>query len=749
MSRERARRPRRPGGRLRRGGLRRRRAHGPARHDDVLRQAPLEQRRRHVQRGRRSRRHHSTSAGTPGRPWRTSTATAGPTSSSPATRISTPPVATSSAGFPSNFQGVRDLLYLNEGPGAHGHATFREVGVQAGLEAARFAHGLGAVFTDFDGDGRPDLYVANDDDPNQLYENVGWPGGARADPAGLGFRFEERAHAEGVADPYAGMGIAARRLRRRRTTDLVRDELAAGAACGVPRRREPARRSRRAPEFAPRSRRARTGWGATWADLALDGRPELVIANGAIPVTNLAHDAGRLQIARERLALGCAAALRERRRPGRVLPGPRVNGRGLAAADYDNNGTVDIAVGSIGGRLVLLRNTGERGHWLEVSLPSFAPGAVVTAELSDGRRLVQELHAGSSYLSSEDPRVHLGLGKAASVRRLIVRFPDGTTTRLADVAADRVVVVKEPPAPATRDEPRRARTWPPAAARASPRSARSLVSGTRPRSACSGRPRRPSRRATSSTSPPRCGTPGRRTTRRRTATSRRRSVDASDVAAARSAAISFAAYRLLLWRASYGRNVRASFARLTATLRSLCYRPGFTDTHGDSPRCARQPDRGGRDRVRTDGRLARGAALPRPELHGRERASRRRPAGRDDARPHLLAAARARPGRRPGRAARSGEGAVLRRVAVGTGARVSRSRRTCRPSTPGRPRPAIPPPPPTSGLPSRRSAHGPRSAKAMLRTTPAGWNELANADSDVAGLRTEPRGSRRRSSPGT
>jgi hypothetical protein len=79
------------------------------------------------------------------------------------------------------------------------------------------------------------------------------------------------------------------------------------------------------------------------------------------------------------------------------------------------------------------------GRWLEVTLPRFAPGAVVTATLPDGRRLVREVHAGSSYLSSEDPRVHFGLGTATSVRELTVRYPGGRTTRLADVVADRIV----------------------------------------------------------------------------------------------------------------------------------------------------------------------------------------------------------------------------------------------------------------------------------------------------------------------
>ena len=75
------------------------------------------------------------------------------------------------------------------------------------------------------------------------------------------------------------------------------------------------------------------------------------------------------------------------------------------------------------------------------SLPRFAPGAVVTAVLPDGRRLVQELHAGSSYLSSEDPRAHFGLGKATTVEELRVRYPDGRGTRLSGLAADQVVTL--------------------------------------------------------------------------------------------------------------------------------------------------------------------------------------------------------------------------------------------------------------------------------------------------------------------
>ena len=82
------------------------------------------------------------------------------------------PIPGSAGGFPSNYAGVRDRLYLNQGVDTNGRSRFREVGKRAGLEAAHVDHGLGAVFTDVNADGRLDLYVANDLDPNRLYLNV-------------------------------------------------------------------------------------------------------------------------------------------------------------------------------------------------------------------------------------------------------------------------------------------------------------------------------------------------------------------------------------------------------------------------------------------------------------------------------------------------------------------------------------------------------------------------------------------------
>ena len=332
-------------------------------------------------------------------------------------------------GFPSTYAGVRDRLYLNMGPDASGRSRFREVTGEAGVEGERVEHGLGAVFADVNRDGRADLYVANDLDPNRLYVNV-------PDRGGLGFHFVERGAAAGVADRNAGMGVAAADASGDGRPDLfvtnshrqlhgVFESRSRGLGFADAR-----------PGFAQAFDTTLAGWGASWADIDLDGHLDLAFANGAIPVTDLAMDAEPVKVLGEpdgEIAdVSAGVGLGE---------GPLVNGRGLAAADYDNDGDLDLAVGSIGGPLVLLRNSGTEGHWLEVQLRSFAPGARVTAVLPGGRRLVREAQAGASYLSSEDPRVHFGLGAATQLRALVVRYPSGREVRLRNVAADRIIRV--------------------------------------------------------------------------------------------------------------------------------------------------------------------------------------------------------------------------------------------------------------------------------------------------------------------
>jgi Na+-translocating ferredoxin:NAD+ oxidoreductase RnfD subunit len=335
------------------------------------------------------------------------------------------PIPGSSAGYPTNHLGVRDELFLNLG-GRH----FEEVGRQVGLDPEPYDHSLGASFADLDGDGRLDLYVANDEDPNRVYLNV--KGGP------LGFDFVERAKRLGLNDPNAGMGVAVGDLNfkglpsflfvtnTRGQQHAVYKTQCADEDCSL----ADARRA-----FAGAFGTNFTGWGDSWVDLANDGSQQLVLANGEIPVRNLARDAGHLQLMAS--ASGNWLDAGDLVGVGRL---PRVNGRGLAAADFDNDGHVDLAVNSVGGKLMLLRSTGGSGHWLEVRLRPFVPGATVTLYLPSAL-LSRATRAGSSYLSSEDPRLHFGLGSATKVDELDVTLPGWRTIRLKNVQADRIVTV--------------------------------------------------------------------------------------------------------------------------------------------------------------------------------------------------------------------------------------------------------------------------------------------------------------------
>jgi Na+-translocating ferredoxin:NAD+ oxidoreductase RnfD subunit len=324
-------------------------------------------------------------------------------------------IPTSVKGFPSNYEGVRDELFLNDGGG-----RFKDVGAQVGLDPKPYGHGLGAEFVDVNGDGRPDLYVANDEDPNALYLNE--PGGK------LGFHFVSAARAYRVADSNAGMGIAAADVTGDGRADLFvtnsRGQSNAAYASGNLRFTD----VRSAFKLGVNP----TGWGDAWVDLRNSGTDELVVANGAIPVTNVRKDAAPLQV---------FAHTGGRWLDSGLLRGLRVNGRGLAAADYDNDGRVDLAVNTVGGKLLLLHNTSPSGNWVEVQVEPFSPGSVVTAVSSDGRRQVRAVRAGSSYLSSEDPRVHFGFGPA-HLRSLTVKFPNGTVKTVEHPPTNAIVTIE-------------------------------------------------------------------------------------------------------------------------------------------------------------------------------------------------------------------------------------------------------------------------------------------------------------------
>jgi len=340
---------------------------------------------------------------------------------------------------PERFPGLSDALYRNNGDG-----TFTDVSRASGIAAAA-RHGLGVVAADLTGDGRPDLYVANDRDPNQLWVNRG--DGTFVDEAMVrGAALDEAGRAK------AGMGVACADLDGDGRLDLVVTNLRGE---GHTLHRADGRggfedASARAG-LTPATFRS-TGFGVAALDADQDGRVDLAVADGHVfraapdprarlgPHWNEYAQPGQLL----RNAGGRFEDLGDR--AGALAVEPCV-GRGLAAGDVDRDGDLDLLLAATAGRARLLLNEAPgRGHWLvarvlDPALRRDAYGAVVTVVTASGRQ-ARLAHPAGSYLSSADPSVHFGLGRDDAVTAIEVVWPGGKIERFPGGPADRFVTLR-------------------------------------------------------------------------------------------------------------------------------------------------------------------------------------------------------------------------------------------------------------------------------------------------------------------
>ncbi len=345
-------------------------------------------------------------------------------------------------GFPNQFAANPDFLLLNQGAEDGARPSFVDVAAEVGIEAEQLDYGLGAVFTDIDRDGDLDLHVANDTHPNRLYLNE-----ATGQTAGPGFRFVEIGVSAGIADDNAGMGVAIADYDSDGRGDVAVTNLATQGHVvfrGVPSDGPPEFTSALETMGQPDLGVGETGWGTTWADVDLDGDLDLLLAHGAIPVRDIEADRQQLRVFENLTRDGRGGAFDDATAAIGLEQGGRHLARGLAAADYDNDGDLDFAVGTIGGDLALLRNSGAGGHWLLVAPEPALPGTRVTLTEADGSVQARELAAGSSYLSSEDPRAHFGLGSVDRAAQVVVEWPDGATTTVDDADSRQILRVERP-----------------------------------------------------------------------------------------------------------------------------------------------------------------------------------------------------------------------------------------------------------------------------------------------------------------
>ncbi len=330
---------------------------------------------------------------------------------------------------PQVFPGAHDYLYRNTGAG------FEEISLAAGLRSVH-APGLGVVCADFDGDRTLDFYVANDGEANQLWLN----GGDRT--------FADDAFLAGVAlndsgRPEAGMGIALGDLDADLDLDLfvthVADETNTlyrndGAEFGL------AFADRTGPSGLGLPSMARTGFGVAFADLDLDGALDVVLANGRVQrqpaLPGASGDAFWSAFAEPNQVFlnGGAdagdAIFAERTDAGDFTRALEIS-RGLAVADYDEDGDPDVLILNAEGPARLYRNDFERRGTPLLVQPLLADGrpafpARVTATLDDGTEIVRRADPGGSYLATGDPRALFGIPAGRAVTALRVLWPDGS-----------------------------------------------------------------------------------------------------------------------------------------------------------------------------------------------------------------------------------------------------------------------------------------------------------------------------------
>jgi enediyne biosynthesis protein E4 len=342
------------------------------------------------------------------------------------------PVACGPPGLP----GGKNVLYRNKGDG-----TFEDVSEPSGVLRANGTYGLGVSTLDFDGDGWPDIYVANDSNPSALYRNN--RDGTFTDigvAAGCAYSQDGK--------PQAGMGIAVGDYDRSGTLDLFKTNFAGDTSTLYSNNGEGLCEDRTFAGGIGLNTRW-LGWGVGFVDFENDGWLDLFLVNGHVypEVVQLKTEAAYKQrkVIYRNLRNGRFEDVTERLGPPASTPKA---GRGAAFADFDNDGDIDVVINNVHDTPDLFRlDSPTTSHWVTLKLVGTrsnrsAIGARVRLHSSGGVQ-VDEVRGGGSYYAQNDLRVHFGLGDVSRIDRVEVRWPNGLEERWTDVAIDRVVTLTE------------------------------------------------------------------------------------------------------------------------------------------------------------------------------------------------------------------------------------------------------------------------------------------------------------------
>jgi len=337
---------------------------------------------------------------------------------------------------PNNYKGQKTKLYHNNHDG-----TFTDVSDKSGVGKPE-SKGMGVVLADFNNDGWPDIAIANDTWPNFLFLNnhdgtfkdVSLISGLAVSEdgkyeAGMGIDAAD-VDGDGLLDVYiTHLDLELNRLYHNNGDETFTDDT---FASGIGNKAI-----------------LMSGIAAKFIDYDNDGWADILQLNGAmLDNVNLYHSEVSYKeplLMFRNQGKGHFDKVSDSLGPDFIHP---VAGRGLATADFDNDGDIDIAVNVRGDYPELLRNDGgNSNHWLEVLLigtKSNRDGTGSVLKLtSEGFAQVKQAEGGTSYMSASDPRIHFGLGKRSKIESLVITWPSGQVDKLTNVAVDQIIAIKE------------------------------------------------------------------------------------------------------------------------------------------------------------------------------------------------------------------------------------------------------------------------------------------------------------------
>jgi len=351
---------------------------------------------------------------------------------------------------PKSFNGLPHKLYRNTGK-----KTFEDVSATAGLHpgGVEASKGLGVLVVDVDGDGKPDVYVANDTVDNFLYLNQSKPGTILFKECGLlsGSARDDRGNANGSMGVDAGDPERNGKLHVW-VTNYENELHALYRNNGKPG--SPAFEHRTATAGIAAIGQKFVGWGTGFLDAELHGWEDIFIANGHA----IRFPTGATRKQKPVFLSNQGGKFREAsRRIGSYGESPHL-ARGVGFGDLDNDGHTDLVISHLNEPVAVLRGIGGNNHhWLGVELvgENYAStvGARVLLKVGDAQ-LTRYSKSGSSYASSGDRRLLFGLGTTTTVGRMTVVWPNGQTQSFDNLAVDRyhrLVQGKDKPEPPKRE----------------------------------------------------------------------------------------------------------------------------------------------------------------------------------------------------------------------------------------------------------------------------------------------------------